>query len=77
MAFRSGTVEIAARLSLAAKVRTNLFGKAKPFRTSSGGAVYCPDFVISTAKTCVGPNMFERNTIHFMSGVKVTLGSSV
>jgi hypothetical protein len=23
----------------------------------------------------VGPNMFERKTIHFMSGVKVTFGS--
>ena len=22
-------------------------------------------FFISTANTCVGPNMFERNTIHF------------
>ncbi len=32
-------------------------------------------FCISTANTCVGPNMFERKTIHFMSGVKVTFGS--
>ena len=30
----------------------------------------------STAYTCVGPCMFERNTIHLPSGVKVTFGSS-
>ena len=33
-------------------------------------------FSTSTAKTCVGPNMFERKTSHFPSGVKETLGSS-
>lgn len=34
-------------------------------------------FSISTAKTCVGPNIFERKTSHFMSGVKVTFGSKL
>ena len=34
-------------------------------------------FAISTAKTCVGPNMLERKTSHYMSGVKVTFGSRV
>ena len=29
----------------------------------------------STAKTYVGPNMLERNTTHFPSGVKLTFGS--
>jgi hypothetical protein len=38
MAFRSGTVEIAARLSLAALFVERSAGKAKPFRTSSGRA---------------------------------------
>ena len=31
---------------------------------------------ISTANTWIGPSIFERNTIHFMSGEKVTFGSS-
>jgi len=77
MAFRPGTIEMAARLSLAATVGTTPVGKAKPFRISGGRAAYFAAFAISTANTCVGPSMFERKTIHFMSGVKVTLGSRV
>ena len=34
-----------------------------------------PLLAISTANTWVAPNMFERKTIHFISEVKVTLGS--
>src|ERR1035441_8070834 len=34
-------------------------------------------FATSTAKTYVGPNMFERKITHFWSGVKLTLGSSL
>ena len=32
--------------------------------------------VTSTAHAYVSPNMFERNTTHFASGVKLTFGSS-
>ena len=34
-------------------------------------------FAISTANTWTGPSMLDRNTIHFMSGEKVTFGSSL
>ena len=37
---------------------------------------YCPAFATSTANAYVGPNMFDRNTTHFWSGVKLTFGSS-
>ena len=33
-------------------------------------------FATSTAYTCVGPCMLERNTTHLLSGVMVTFGSS-
>ncbi len=33
-------------------------------------------FATSTAYTCVAPCIFERNTIHFISGVNVTFGSN-
>ena len=40
----------------------------------SAATAYCA-FAISTAYVCTAPCMFERKTIHFPSGVKVTFGS--
>ena len=39
--------------------------------------IICQCFATSTAKTCVGPSILDRNTTHFMSGENVTLGSNV
>src|ERR1017187_4411071 len=41
-----------------------------------GGLSYFA-FATSTPNTYVAPNMFDRKTTHFWSGVKLTLGSSL
>ena len=44
------------------------------FTETGSGVLISADGKVMTLN-CVGPNMFERNTIHCMSGVNVTLGS--
>ena len=59
---------------VAAPIRDDQFGPPSSGGPASRTSGYFA-FAISTAKTWVGPNMFERKMIHFWSGEKVTLGS--
>jgi hypothetical protein len=72
-------VSAAPRLLSASSCMERWLGKtAEPadmsvFATSSGPAGYgFAALLISTANTCTGPSMFDRKTIHFMSGENVT-----